>query len=88
MIVIALTALATAGAVSIAGAREAARRSQCVNNLKQLTLALHNYHSVCGATVAFADGSVRFLHASVDPKVFEALSTVAGGEPLPAEWDQ
>lgn len=40
-----------------------------------------------GANVAFADGSIKFLRETIDPKVFEALSTVAGGERLPDGWE-
>lgn len=33
-----------------------------------------------GANFAFADGSIRFINQTIDPFVFEALGTMAGGE--------
>ena len=44
---------------AVQAAREAARRAQCLNNLKQIGVALHNYHDGCGA---FPPGYVTDWH--------------------------
>src|ERR1700722_16594220 len=51
---------------AVQAAREAARRSQCINNLKQMGLALNNYHDALGAFPPGDIAASKFIDGETD----------------------
>lgn len=61
---------------AVQSAREAARRIQCVNNLRQLGIAIHNYESSsgvlpCGSPQVFGNAGYLSAHAQLLPYLEE-----------------
>jgi prepilin-type N-terminal cleavage/methylation domain-containing protein/prepilin-type processing-associated H-X9-DG protein len=72
---------------AVQSAREAARRMQCANNLKQIGLGLHNYHSAFGV-FPFSSTSASGDAAQCGNGLFSWLAMILPHIEQPAVYDR
>ena len=70
---------------AVQSAREAARRAQCTNNLKQLGLAMHNYHDVIGSLPGVRVAGAASPYVSILP--FMEQANLANSYNVDLSWD-
>src|SRR5579871_2017844 len=63
--------------------REAAARAKCQNNLKQIGIALHNYHSALGTFPAAHDAMNYPVHMTILPYIEQTNACMAFNMNLP-----
>jgi prepilin-type N-terminal cleavage/methylation domain-containing protein/prepilin-type processing-associated H-X9-DG protein len=74
---------------AVQAAREAARRSQCTSNLKNLAVAMHNYHDLFGKFPFGFDEHEALWSAMILPQVEQKplYDTLLFTESGPGNWD-
>ncbi|ADG66793.1 protein of unknown function DUF1559 [Planctopirus limnophila DSM 3776] len=90
LVVIAIIAILIALLLpAVQQAREAARRTACRNNMKNLALAMHNYHDQHGTFVFAFDSLEGSWSSQILPQIDQAplFSTIIRAEGNPGNWN-